>query len=202
MTSLYALKPRFQTLLQPLTRSLAAAGATANQVTGAALLVSLLGGAAVLLRPAESWPLIVLAAVLFARMALNAIDGVLARNHGGATASGAYFNELDVVVSDAVLYLPLALVPAVPAAPVVVLVVLALIAEFAGVAAVQSGGERRFDGPMGKADRAAAIGVIALLLGLGLPAGPWLSIAFGAIAVLLGLTIFNRVRKSIEGAIR
>jgi CDP-diacylglycerol--glycerol-3-phosphate 3-phosphatidyltransferase len=42
-------------------------------------------------------------------MALNAIDGMLAREHGQASRLGAVLNELGDVVADAGLYLPLAL---------------------------------------------------------------------------------------------
>ena len=73
-------------------------------------------------------------------------------------------------ISDAGLYLPLALVPGVPAALVVVLVVLGVISEMAGVVAVQIGAERRYDGPLGKSDRAFAFGLIAFLLGCGVDA--------------------------------
>ncbi len=44
MASIYDLKPRFQALLRPATRALAAAGVSANQVTVAALLLSALVG--------------------------------------------------------------------------------------------------------------------------------------------------------------
>ena len=43
--SLYALRPRFQSLLRPSAQALHAAGVTANQVTIAACLVSVLLGA-------------------------------------------------------------------------------------------------------------------------------------------------------------
>lgn len=45
MVSIYQLKPRFQSLLRPVARRLAAAGITANSVTLAAMLVSLALGA-------------------------------------------------------------------------------------------------------------------------------------------------------------
>ena len=79
--SLYELKPRFQALLRPLTRRLAAGGVTANQVTLAAGAISILLGALLCLAPSR--PLFLLLPLwLFARMALNAIDGMLAREFG------------------------------------------------------------------------------------------------------------------------
>jgi len=109
MPSIYGLKPAFQNLLRPMVNGLARAGVTANQVTVAALLLSLAAGGAV------AWTrggrmLLVLPAVLFARMALNAMDGMLAREHGQKSALGAILNELGDVAADAGLYLPLAYV--------------------------------------------------------------------------------------------
>ena len=110
MPSVYDLKPAFQRLLRPLCGALARAGVTANQVTVAAALLSLAAGALVAWRPAARWPLLLIPGVLLVRMALNAIDGMLAREHGQKSALGGILNELGDVVSDAALYLPLALV--------------------------------------------------------------------------------------------
>ncbi|MBL8977944.1 MAG: CDP-alcohol phosphatidyltransferase family protein, partial [Gemmatimonadetes bacterium] len=129
MASIYDLKPRFQALLRPLTRWLAGAGVTANQVTVFAALLSAAAGLVVFLRPAAGWPLLLIPGVLFARMALNAIDGMLAREHGQKSRLGAVLNELGDVVADAALYLPLAAVPGVSPPLVVAIVLLAVIAE-------------------------------------------------------------------------
>jgi CDP-diacylglycerol--glycerol-3-phosphate 3-phosphatidyltransferase len=198
MASIYDLKPRFQSFLRPLARSLAAAGVTANQVTLGAAVLSLATGAAVYLRPAA--PRVPL--VLFLRMALNAIDGMLAREHDQRSRLGAVLNELGDVVSDAALYLPFAALPGLDPRAVVLAVVLAIIGEMAGVVAVQIGAPRRYDGPMGKSDRAFGFGLLALLLGLGVPPGRW-SAALLWLIVLLGLvTILNRARRALaaEGA--
>src|SRR6478609_7650647 len=196
VASIYDLKPRFQALLRPIANSLAAKGVTANQVTLAAAVVSLATGALVAANP-ESRPLLLLVPlVLFVRMALNAIDGMLAREHQMKSRRGAVLNELGDVVSDAGLYLPLALVPGVPAPLVVVLVVLGIISEMAGVVAVQIGAERRYDGPLGKSDRAFAFGLIAFLLGCGVPSGTWLTWLFAILIAMAGITIIRRARRA------
>ncbi len=197
MPSVYELKPRFQAALRPMVGELARHGVTANQVTVAAALLSLAEGAALLWRPAASWPLLLLPLVLFLRMALNAVDGMLAREHGQKSRPGAVLNELGDVVSDAALYLPLALVPGMPPHLTVVAVALALIAEMAGVVALQVGAARRYDGPMGNSDRALAFGAIAILLGVGVPPGLWLHLALAVIAALLVLTVLNRGRAAL-----
>jgi CDP-diacylglycerol--glycerol-3-phosphate 3-phosphatidyltransferase len=197
MASIYELKPRFQALLRPLVKTLAAAGVTANQVTLAAAFLSLLTGASIYFSPASPRVLLLVPLVLFLRMALNAVDGMLAREHDQRSRLGAVLNELGDVVSDAGLYLPFALVPGLDSRLVIVAVVLALIGEMAGVVAIQIGAERRYDGPMGKSDRAFWFGLLALLLGIGVTPGWWSNVFLGLIALLGPITIFNRARRAL-----
>jgi len=196
--TIYDLKPAFQNALRPACRTLARAGVTANQVTVVAVLLSLFVGGAVALFPAERWPLCLVPIWLFVRMALNAIDGMLAREHGMQSALGGILNELGDVISDAGLYLPFALIPGLPAPLVVTIVVLAITSEMTGVVAVQIGASRRYDGPMGKSDRAFVFGLLALLVGLGLEPGLWAIMGLSAVVVLLLLTIVNRARRALR----
>ncbi len=198
MPSIYDLKPAFQRLLRPLVRGLARAGATPNHVTMAALALSFAVGGLIAWYPTARWPLLLLPAALLLRMALNALDGMMARELGMASRLGAVLNELGDVLSDAALYLPLALVPGIAAAPVVVAVVLAVITEMAGVVAVQIGAPRRYDGPMGKSDRAFVVGALALVLGLGARAGRWVAVLLWLVVALLLLTIWNRARRALR----
>ncbi len=197
MASIYDLKAKFQALLRPTCRAFAAAGITANQVTLAAILLSCLAGAAVAMWPDRSWSLLLVPLVLFVRMALNAIDGMLAREHHMQSKLGAVLNELGDVFSDVALYLPVALVAGVNATLVVLITILATVSEMAGVVAVQIGAERRYDGPMGKSDRAFVFGSICLLLGLGIDAMPWLDFVLAIVIGLLLITIFNRARRAL-----
>ncbi len=73
--TIYDLKPEFQNLLRPLCNSLAKAGATANQVTITAALMSVLVGLLFALFPTSRWAALLIPVSLFVRMALNAIDG-------------------------------------------------------------------------------------------------------------------------------
>lgn len=200
MASIYDLKPRFQGLLRPLARSLANAGVTANQVTVAAVMLSFLLGGLIANYSTARWPLLLMPLALFLRMALNAIDGMLAREHGMKSALGAIVNELGDVLSDTALYWPLALVPGISAAWVVAVVILAIISEMSGVIAVQIGAPRRYDGPMGKSDRAFVFGLFCLLLGLGLVPARWVNYAMMLTAALLVVTVFNRARRALADA--
>lgn len=200
VASVYDLKPRFQALLRPLVDTLARRGVTANQVTVAAVLLSLIGGALIAWRPFDVWPLLLLPLVLLLRMGLNAIDGMLAREHGQQSKLGAILNELGDVVSDAALYLPLAWVPMVWVPLIGSVVVLAVIAEMAGVVALQIGARRQYQGPMGKSDRALWFGALGLALGLGVTPGNWINWALGVMLALLVVTIVNRARSALKEA--
>jgi CDP-diacylglycerol--glycerol-3-phosphate 3-phosphatidyltransferase len=200
MVSIYDLKPKFQALLRPLVERLARAGITANQVTLAAVVLSLLQGAWMAWQPWTAAPLLALPVVLFVRMALNAIDGMLAREHGQRSRLGAMLNELGDAASDAALYLPLAWVPGLNVPLIELIVVLAVMSELAGVLGQTIGASRRYDGPMGKSDRAFWLGALALALGLGLAPGRWLDGVLGLIVVLLVVTIVNRVRRALAEA--
>jgi CDP-diacylglycerol--glycerol-3-phosphate 3-phosphatidyltransferase len=197
MASIYDIKPAFQKLLRPLTRSLAEAGVTANQVTVAAALLSAAVGACIWFFPYSRWPLLLLPAFLFVRMALNAIDGMLAREHNMKSRLGAVLNEIGDVLADTALYLPLAIVPGFAPWLIVIITILAIVSEMTGVVAVQIGASRRYDGPMGKSDRAFVFGLLALLLGLGVPTGTWLIWIQVAVITLLLLTIVRRARRAL-----
>lgn len=200
MASIYDLKPRFQSLLRPLVRRLAAAGVTANTVTVAAIVLSSAAGAAIALAPGERLWLLALPAVLLVRMALNAIDGMLAREHDMQTRLGQILNELGDVLCDAALYLPLALVPGVTPPLVIVIVLLGVLGEMTGVLGQTLGASRRYDGPMGKSDRAFVFGALGLLLGLGLTPGRWLVACLALVLGLGVLTVLNRARRALAEA--
>ncbi len=197
MASIYQLKSAFQNLLRPLTRALASAHVTANHVTLAALALSCLVGGVIALYP-DRTSLLLLPGTLFIRMALNAIDGMLAREHDMKTRLGAVLNELGDVLSDSALYLPLALVPGFNLWLIAGLVILAVIVEMTGVVAIQIGAARNYAGPMGKSDRAFAFGLIALLLGLGAPAGAWITAALSIMLLLSSFTVYNRARLALR----
>jgi CDP-diacylglycerol--glycerol-3-phosphate 3-phosphatidyltransferase len=195
--SVYGLKPRFQNLLRPLVRQLARSGVTANQVTWTAALLSVALGLLLVARVEHAALFLLLPGALFVRMALNAVDGMLAREFDQKSHLGAYLNELSDVVSDAFLYLPFAFLPHFSPLWVGVVIVLAVVSEMAGTVAVMTGASRRYDGPLGKSDRAVVFGALGLAVGLGLDPAPWLRWVFPALAVLASLTIVNRVHKGL-----
>ena len=200
MISIYQLKPRFQALLRPIARSCAIAGITANMVTIAAMLVSLALGAVLAFYGERREVFLLLPLWMFLRMAFNAIDGMLARDFGQKSALGAYLNELSDVVSDAALYLPFVAIAPFGWPSVAAVVFLSAVSEMAGALGPMVGGERRYDGPMGKSDRAFVFGALGLATAL-LPDRPaWLFWLMPLIAAAIVLNIFNRIRGGVASA--
>jgi CDP-diacylglycerol--glycerol-3-phosphate 3-phosphatidyltransferase len=200
--TVYLFKAAFQKSLRPFVRRLAAFGVTPNQVTVVAAAMSLAFGLGLLLYPESRAGLILLPAVLLVRMALNAMDGMLAREYGQKSALGACLNELGDVVSDAFLYLPFVFWPLFDPRWMATVIVLTAVTEMAGVLGVVTGGSRRYDGPMGKSDRALVFGALAFWRGLGGSTAPWAAILFTKLMVLaLIITVVNRVRNQLTGEI-
>ena len=163
MASVYDLKPKFQAILRPIAQALFKTGVTPNQVTIAALFGSFVVGALAVQTVANRSWLLLFPFWLFLRMALNAIDGMLAREHNLKSFSGAILNEVGDILSDAALFLPLALVRADAACAIVLFTLGAVLSEFCGVLGQALGTKRHYEGPMGKSDRALLVGTLALV---------------------------------------
>src|SRR5215475_8401327 len=193
MASIYDLKPRFQNLLRPLAPPLVRLGVTPNLITWVALIGSISAGGMVWLAGDRAAFLAILPAWLLVRMALNAMDGMMAREYRMATSRGAALNELGDLLSDLALYLPLAYLHAGALCPVIAFVFGTLLTEFCGLLGQTLGGRRVYDGPMGKSDRAALIGALAMLT-LAAPSiinvWPWI---FTLAALGSVLTCWNRL---------
>lgn len=198
--SIYALKPRFQALLRPIARLLVAAGYSANQVTAATALISLLLGLLLAARHDDPRLFLLLPIWLLVRMALNAIDGVMAREHSQQSRLGAYLNEIGDVVADAALYLPFALVPPLSPAWVTAVVLLSALSELSGVLGQTIGASRRSDGPLGKSDRALLFALLGGWVGLSLPRPALLAWTMPAAALLLAATVAHRVYRGLREA--
>lgn len=194
--TIYDLKPRFQALLRPLVRAFAKAGITANAVTAFTCVLSVGLGIALCYRQELFY---LLPPFLFVRMALNAIDGMLARDHDQKSVLGMYLNETCDVVSDIALILPFAMVPPFAGWGVVAFALAASLVEFAGVLGVPAGIGRNYAGPFGKSDRALALGVVAVLVAWGISLPAWLAWLFPAFALASLVTVVNRIRAGISG---
>jgi CDP-diacylglycerol---glycerol-3-phosphate 3-phosphatidyltransferase len=193
MITIYSLKPQFQRALQPLLNRLAKAQVTPNQVTLFTTILSIAFGIYFTWAGLSSWWLMPI--VLLVRMALNAIDGMLARQFQLQSRLGVYLNEMGDMVSDLVLFLPF-----IVAFPVVMGIVafLSVLTEVAGILGVVVGRERRYDGPMGKSDRAFCLGCIGLVISIGWIDAFWGEVMLAAMVPLLCLTLISRVKHGLK----
>ena len=195
--SIYDLKPKFQNLLRPLVIKLEQRGVTANQVTLTACAISVILGLILTALSGYHWLFILIPIWLFVRMALNAIDGMLGREFNQKSRLGGYLNEITDVVSDAALYLPFAFVYPFDGLQIGLIIWLSALTEFCGVLGQVQGKTRRYDGPLGKSDRAFLFGVLGLVY-VFVPTLPdflygllWVDI------ILLIVTCVNRVKSGL-----
>jgi CDP-diacylglycerol--glycerol-3-phosphate 3-phosphatidyltransferase len=198
MPSIYQLKPAFQNLLRPLVQRLFDNGTTANQITVLAGVISVVVGVGIACFAQHPWVFVLIPVWMILRMALNAIDGMLAREFSQQSRLGAYLNELCDIVADCALILPFALIPDVSLLIVLSVTLLALFSEYSGVLGPMVGASRRYDGPMGKSDRAFVLGVVATGIAIGWINALWINVVFGVVAVLLAYTLVNRVRQGLK----
>jgi CDP-diacylglycerol--glycerol-3-phosphate 3-phosphatidyltransferase len=206
MVSIYQCKSAFQNLLRPLVQQLATWQISPNQVTISALLLSGVTGLVIVqstqlaipFLPTTQSVLLFLPIALLVRMALNAIDGMLAREHEKTTKFGCILNEMGDVLSDVFLYLPFALIAGVSATLIVGIVILAIASEMVGVLGYEIDHKRHYEGPMGKSDRALVFGVIGLILGLGIDPTQWLTILLSGVIFLQIWTISNRIQGMLQ----
>jgi CDP-diacylglycerol--glycerol-3-phosphate 3-phosphatidyltransferase len=168
-------------------------------VTIVAALGSVLVGAVAAWRADSRRVFLIIPVWLLARMALNAIDGMLAREFHQKSVLGGYLNEIGDVVSDAALYAPFAFVAPFNSSGIGLVIVLSIVTEFAGALGPTMGASRRYDGPMGKSDRAVVFGALGSWRGLA-PMPAWLGWAVPILAALLVLTVVNRVRAGVGEA--
>ncbi|MFC6204932.1 alpha/beta fold hydrolase [Psychrobacter urativorans] len=174
--SLYQLKSQFQDQLRPLSDTLVEHEVTANQVTVTAVLLSV-GTAYVIAKPAQQKPILglLLPTSLFIRMALNAIDGMMAREHGQASKLGAWLNEAGDIIADSALIASLS--PHIsPIAnsksefqinlqPISRFITLSVSTELLAIISSQYFKVRANQGPLGKSDRALLLGIIGIVMG-------------------------------------
>jgi CDP-diacylglycerol---glycerol-3-phosphate 3-phosphatidyltransferase len=196
--SIYKLKPWFQQLLKPLLEMLYKAGVSANAITWSGILLSTVAGVLFWIHPYGNIFLLI-PVVLLVRMAINALDGMMARTYNMQSKAGEMLNELGDVWSDLVLFLPLLQLKWLNVYVVLAFLFLSVINEFAGVMGKVIGGERRYDGPMGKSDRALLVGAFCLSYccwkGMEERYGTYV---FGIACVLLVLSTVIRIRKSLN----
>ncbi|MGE8428371.1 MAG: CDP-alcohol phosphatidyltransferase family protein [Sphingobacterium sp.] len=197
MISVYKLKPKFQQLLVPILNFLHQRKITANQITIGSIVFSLI--IALLFWYADRFPIFFLALPigLLLRMALNALDGMMARLFNQTSKTGEVLNEVGDIVSDAVLFFPLLKFHPESVYPIVAFIVLSVVNEFCGLIGKVIANDRRYDGPMGKSDRALLLGVYGILALLHISIVAISGYIFGVLCLLLLLSSVTRLRKAL-----
>ena len=196
MISVYQLKPKFQALLQPLLRRLRSWGVSPNLLTLLGMVLSLAMGIFAFYGD-RTIALILMPIVLLVRMALNALDGMMARQYNLQSKMGALLNEIGDVVSDIMLYYPLYLLFAMDQIWIMCFLLLSALNEFAGLLGQALGGARRYDGPMGKSDRALVVGVLSLLFLFKAPINGYLTWIWLVVFCLLMWSTLKRLRNAV-----
>jgi CDP-diacylglycerol---glycerol-3-phosphate 3-phosphatidyltransferase len=194
MTSgLYVVKPWFVRRLRRVEDWLVARRVSPGALTWAAVAVSAAAGVALAsggLSGDYTWWLLVppLAVV---RLALNALDGAVARRTSRETSSGMLANEIGDRLSDTALMVPTAL--AVEPALALGATAAAYMTSLTGVLGMATGGRRLNGGPMGKADRVAVLGVAGAAGAVTASAAP-LTVALVVVVAGCAVTIVLRLR--------
>jgi CDP-diacylglycerol--glycerol-3-phosphate 3-phosphatidyltransferase len=135
---------------------------------------------------------------LLIRMMLNALDGMMARIYNLQSKLGEVLNEVGDIVSDVAIYFPLIIFESLRIEIAIIFILLSIINEFCGLMAKLISGERRYDGPMGKSDRAFLIGIICIVYYFTNGLDPYMNYIIGGSSIMIILSSYIRLIKSIK----
>ncbi|KFF22942.1 CDP-alcohol phosphatidyltransferase family protein [Chryseobacterium sp. JM1] len=200
MISVYKLKPKFQQLLTPVLLFLHRKNMTANQITVSSIVLSVIIGVLFWNADLSKWFFLSLPIGLLVRMALNALDGMMARKFNQTSRLGEVLNEVGDIVSDVIIFFPLLKFQPESIYLIVTFIILSIINEFAGLIGKVVGKERRYDGPMGKSDRALILGIYGLAVFFGADISGISKYIFALIIMLLTVSTYIRLKKSLHEA--
>lgn len=199
MISIYNIKPQFQRLLTPILEWMHRKDITANQITVSACILSVIIGVLFWFAEDNKWFFLALPIGLLLRMALNALDGMMARRYNQISRKGEMLNELGDVVSDTIIFLPLLKYQPESLYLIVIFIAMSIINEFAGVMGKVISNQRNYDGPMGKSDRAFILGLYGLACLCGADISSYSIYIFSVINLLLLVSTWIRIKKALDG---
>jgi CDP-diacylglycerol---glycerol-3-phosphate 3-phosphatidyltransferase len=189
LQSVYSLKPRFRASLRGVERAVIARGINADQVTAAGLACGVGAAMAILLSATSLRWLLCVPPLVLARLACNALDGMIAVDTNHARPIGQVANEFADRIADACI-LAMSMRAGSPLLGIVTLA-LVLLTSYLGTVAQAAGGTRQYIGVMGKADRMILLALAAPVAASG-PAGVVLAAVLGVIAAGSAVTIAQR----------
>ncbi len=198
MISIYKIKPKFQKLLMPILKLLRGLRISPNAITIFSIILSFALSYFFWNNSDNSLYLLIVAFGLFLRMMLNALDGMMARIYNLQSKLGEILNEVGDIVSDVAIYFPLILFESLRIEIAIIFILLTIINEFCGLMAKVTSRERRYDGPMGKSDRAFLIGIICIVYYFTNGLNPYINYIIGGSSILMILSSYIRLTKSIK----
>ena len=198
MISVYKLKPKFQQLLNPILMLFRRIGISPNHITVFSVLFSVLIGYILLLAQENSLFYLFVALGLLFRMMLNALDGMMAKKYNLQSKTGEILNEVGDILSDIAIYFPFIYFEGITLEYVIGFLLLSVINEFCGLLAKIISGERRYDGPMGKSDRALLVGLICIALFFSDSILRYIDYLFIIAMIMMLISSLLRLTKSIK----
>ncbi|MDC7956328.1 CDP-alcohol phosphatidyltransferase family protein [Fusobacterium simiae] len=195
--SIYKLKTKFQNLLMPICKKLVDLKVTPNQITVTTVLLNIIFAGIIYKFGNLTYLFLIVPIFLFLRMALNALDGMIANKFNQKTKIGIFYNEAGDVVSDTIFFYVFLRVIGINEIYNLLFVFLSVLSEYVGVVAVMVDNKRHYEGPMGKSDRAFLISLLAItyfFIG-----NKYFDYILILAIVLLIFTIYNRISSSLKG---
>jgi phosphatidylglycerophosphate synthase len=188
---IYAIKPWWQQRLTHVEDALVARHIHPDIITLAGVGCAALMGVTLFASAYNHWLILAIAPLAVARLAANALDGLVARRTGLTRPWGEVFNECCDRLADILVFVGLAFNPFVHAALAWGTLVLILFNSYLGTVPKAAGGKRQFGGLLAKADRMiymAFFSYVAFFYGS--PTWNWLLLAF------IPATLFTIVQRS------
>ena len=142
--------------------------------------------------------LLILPIALLIRMALNALDGMMARTYQMQSKKGEILNELGDVISDFLMFFPLLKLFSVQLYILIAFLFMSLMNEYAGILGKAVAGNRRYEGPMGKSDRAFVIGVLSLIYYFTNSLANYIDYSFLLLILLLIISTYSRIKNTLK----
>ena len=195
--SIYKLKTKFQNLLMPICEKLVKLKVSPNQITVTTVLLNIIFTGIIHKFSNFTYLFLIVPIFLFLRMALNALDGMIANKFNQKTKIGVFYNEAGDVISDTVFFYVFLRVIGISEIHNLLFVFLSILSEYVGVTAMMVDNKRHYEGPMGKSDRAFLISLLAIIYYF--IGNQYFDYILILAIVLLIFTIFNRVRSSVKG---
>ena len=162
---IYSIKPKFQQSLSPIKKFLIKKKIHPTQINIFALIISITGGLA--LYYAKEYPLLLIyiPIMAFVRTALNALDGMIARETKiKNTKFGEVLNEFTDRISDVVIFLGIAFAPYSSFKISSIAIIIILLNSYLSIVSKAAGGSRQYGGLTGKADRMIYLSVASILV--------------------------------------